>query len=69
MKQIMLNYAFRIMKLVIIIFSISYFIGTLWYIFVWQINETNGFFVTYGLNLMMEENKDLDRYFPPLITS
>lgn len=35
----MINYAFRVFKLVVIIFSISYFIGTLWYIFTWQAND------------------------------
>jgi len=35
MRQIMINYAFRVLRLVIVIFSISYFIGTLWYIFTW----------------------------------
>lgn len=39
MLQIMINYAFRVFKLVVIIFSISYFIGTLWYIFTWQAND------------------------------
>ncbi len=30
-----MSYAFRVSRLVIIIFSFSYFIGTLWYIFTW----------------------------------
>jgi hypothetical protein len=32
MRQIVMSYAFRVTRLVIIIFSFSYFIGTLWYI-------------------------------------
>ncbi len=35
MRQIVITYAFRVGRLVIIIFSFSYFIGTLWYIFTW----------------------------------
>lgn len=35
MRQIIISYAFRVLRLIIIIFSISYFIGTLWYIYTW----------------------------------
>lgn len=33
-KLIIINFMFRIVKLIIIIFNISYFLGFLWYIFV-----------------------------------
>lgn len=39
MRQIIISYAFRVLRLVIIIFSISYFIGTLWYIYTWLNND------------------------------
>lgn len=32
-KLIIINFLFRIVKLIIIIFNISYFLGFLWYIF------------------------------------
>ena len=32
-KLIIINFMFRIVKLIIIIFNISYFLGFLWYIF------------------------------------
>ena len=35
MRQIVMSYAFRVCRLIIIIFSFSYFIGTLWYIYTW----------------------------------
>jgi hypothetical protein len=37
MKQIMIGYAFRILRLVVIVVLISYFSGTLWYLFCWQL--------------------------------
>jgi len=39
MRQIIMNYAFRVLRLIVIIFSISYFIATLWYIFTWAIDD------------------------------
>jgi hypothetical protein len=39
MRQIVMSYTFRVIRLVIIIFSLSYFIGTLFYIFAWLIDE------------------------------
>jgi hypothetical protein len=33
MAQMLINYAFKIFRLILIIFTISYFIGTMWYIF------------------------------------
>lgn len=35
MRQIVMSYMFRVVRIVIIIFSISYFIAILWYIFCW----------------------------------
>ena len=39
MRQIVIRYMFRVSRLVIIIFSFSYFIGTLWHIFTWLIDD------------------------------
>jgi len=68
--QIMISFAFKTFRLIIIMFTISYFIGTLWYIFVWQVATLeydinhqiyNNFYTYYKLDLLKEENKDLDR--------
>lgn len=37
MRQIMLGYFFRVLRLVLIIVTISFFTGTLWYLFCWQL--------------------------------
>ena len=39
LRQIMMSYAFRVLRLIIIIFSVSYFIATLWYIYTWLIDD------------------------------
>lgn len=39
MRQIMLGYFFRIVRMVLVIFTISYFFGTLFFIACWQIYE------------------------------
>lgn len=59
MRQIVMNYAFRVLRIVIVIFSISYFIGTLFYIIVWQTSDrttTDNFFVAYGFDVMKQNN-------------
>lgn len=68
MRQIMLNYAFRIFRLIIIICSISYFIGTLWYIFTWQLdlmlnpsNTNEDFYENFNFNNLNNENQDMYR--------
>ena len=33
----MLSYFFRVLRLILIILTISYFIGTIWYVFCWQL--------------------------------
>jgi hypothetical protein len=40
MRQIVMTYAFRVVRIVIIIFTISYFIGTLFYIMTWLIDDS-----------------------------
>lgn len=35
MKQMFLGYTFRVLRLVLILFTMGYFIGTLWYLFCW----------------------------------
>lgn len=37
MTQIMLGYFFRVVRMIMVIFTVSYFIGTLWFIFCWQL--------------------------------
>lgn len=39
MEQIVWNYAFRVTRLIIIVFSLSYFLAIFWYIFTWLLNE------------------------------
>eukprot|EP00347_Sterkiella_histriomuscorum_P018178 403346494 len=66
MLQIMINYAFRVFRLVVVIFSISYFIGTLWYIFTWQIDDPTdtrpdiNFFRYYKMDEKKKNNEDID---------
>ena len=64
-RQIMLTYLFRVVRLILIIFTLSYFIGTLWYIFVWQISKNDptdkNFFRYYSMDELKDENKDIDR--------
>lgn len=75
MKQIMISYAFRVIRLIIIALGISYFIGTLWYIFVWQIypndpsEDDDYFFSKARLNVMKDKNEDLERYSEFFLTS
>lgn len=60
----MISYLFRVIRLVLFIFTISYFIGTLWYIFVWLLDpdsHTNNFFDYFNLSEMKETNNDFDR--------
>ena len=68
--QIMISFAFKIFGLIMIMFTISYFIGTLWYIFVWQVasyeeNEYHekytNFYTYYKLDVLKNEDKDIDR--------
>lgn len=65
MKQIVMTYAFRVVRIVIIIFSISYFIGTLFYILTWLIDESgiaedgeNFFSYEFSFGQFRQLNKD-----------
>ena len=64
MRQIIMSYAFRVFRIIIIIFSVSYFIGTLWYIFTWLTDDgysAKGFFFgEYRFRDWKKNNKDLD---------
>ena len=62
MKQIMLGYIFRVVRMILVVFSISYFIGTLWFLICWQLylhldtNDGNrGFIGFYGFDRLMRE--------------
>ena len=65
MRQIVMNYAFRVIRIVLIIFSISYFIGTAFYIFTWLsddgVSVNTNFFGRYGFRGLMERNEDMTR--------
>jgi hypothetical protein len=37
MRQIMIGYFFRIVRMILVIFTISYFFGTIFFIICWQI--------------------------------
>ena len=57
MRQIVMNYAFRVTRLIIIVFSISYFLSIFWYIFVWLLYEHN-----YHLKITFFEYYSFDEY-------
>jgi Ion channel len=73
MKQIMLGYFFRILRMILVIFTVSYFFGTLFFIICWQIydkydnfdNEYN-FFNKNVVNL--KDKMDEHEYFDAMIT-
>lgn len=60
MKQIVIKYVIRVIRLIAILFILSYFIGTIWYIIVWEMYksdpERESFFTVYGLNEMKAED-------------
>jgi hypothetical protein len=60
MRQIVMSYAFRVTRLVIIIFSFSYFIGTLWYIYTWLIDDgvSTGYVHFFGYFKFREAKAD-----------
>eukprot|EP00347_Sterkiella_histriomuscorum_P000318 403376339 len=66
MRQIVTMYVIRVIRLIAILFILSYFIGTLWYIAVWQLNiykyyeDNNNFFTYYQLDEMKDNHEDLD---------
>jgi uncharacterized membrane protein YphA (DoxX/SURF4 family) len=62
MKQIMLGYFFRVVRMILVIFTISYFIGTLWFIFCWQLytksydsQGDDSFIGLFKFNIMLKE--------------
>jgi hypothetical protein len=62
----MLGYLFRVVRMVMIIFTLSYFIGTLWYIFCWQMylkyykDTDENFIREFGFIESMKEEKFFD---------
>jgi len=61
MRQIVMNYAFRVTRLIIIVFSISYFLSIFWYIFTWLLYEYDyyvnvTFFEYYGFDKWRDED-------------
>lgn len=68
MRQIMLGYITRVLRMILIIFTVSYFIGTLWYIFCWQMHtkyytyfDFTNFITLYGFDELMEKGEYFDR--------
>jgi len=60
LNQILAVYVYRIVRLVLVIFTISYFVGTLWFIFVMRTadeGESN-----FYLDNEMEEQTDFYKY-------
>ena len=66
MRRIMLGYLFRVVRMIMIIFTLSYFIGTLWYIFCWQMylkyyKDTDANFINeFGFVKSMKEERFFD---------
>jgi hypothetical protein len=67
MRQIMIGYFFRVLRLVLIIFTISYFIGTLWFVYCWQLYTkvygavgTDNFIGEYKFDQRLEAGEDFD---------
>jgi len=63
----MLGYAFRVIRMILIIFTLSYFIGTLWYIFCWQMylkyytESEPSFIKEFGFVQSMKDERYFDR--------
>jgi len=63
----MLGYIFRVLRMILIIFTVSYFVGTLFYIICWQLylkvydqsDDENNFIGKNNFNKKMEENLDV----------
>ena len=67
MRRIMLGYIFRVLRMILIIFTVSYFVGTLFYIICWQLYDKvyqsaddHNFIGKNGFQTMMANNEDFD---------
>lgn len=64
MRQIVIKYVIRVIRLIAILFILSYFIGTVWYIVVWKMYNSDpdreSYFKVYGLDVMKSEDNDID---------
>jgi hypothetical protein len=67
MRRIMLGYIFRVLRMILIIFTVSYFVGTLFYIICWQLYDkvyqsadNDNFIGKNGFQKKMLENEDFD---------
>ena len=67
MRRIMLGYIFRVLRMILIIFTVSYFVGTLFYIICWQLYDKvyqsvddHNFIGKNGFQKMMARNEDFD---------
>lgn len=67
MRRIMLGYIFRVLRMILIIFTVSYFVGTLFYIICWQLYDKvyqsaddHNFIGKNGFQTMMSNNEDFD---------
>jgi len=64
----MIGYFFRVVRMILVVYTISYFIGTLWYIYCWQLytkaygsTGTDSFIGLYKFAEAFEEGKSFDR--------
>jgi hypothetical protein len=65
MRRIMLGYFFRVVRMIMIIFTLSYFIGTLWFIMCWWLykgnpNEDDNFIIDFGFDSKMNKKHYFD---------
>ena len=67
MRRIMLGYILRVLRMILIIFTVSYFVGTLFYIICWQLYDkvyqsadNDNFIGKNGFQKMMSDNEDFD---------
>src|ERR1700733_10523858 len=51
MRQTLILYCFKIFRLILILFTISYFIGVLWLKFIKDIEKEDNFYTVYNLDL------------------
>jgi hypothetical protein len=64
-RQIVISYAFRVARLILIIFSVSYFIGTVWYIYCrfsseGQVSMNSTFYTYYSFNEWQINGQNID---------
>ena len=67
MRRIMLGYFFRVLRMILIIFTVSYFVGTLFFLICWQLylkaydqsNDDNNFIGKNNFHENMAKDEDI----------